>query len=275
MKYLFVKGWMLALLLLCVAYPGWAQYEGGESLPDLPQSNPAPAPKPLVSKEEEAAYKAFYTARSAEPARLIFLGEEFITKYPSSLYLGAVYSALTSSYLQTNQTPKMLEAGDKALAANPNDVDVLPILAWAIPRQVTGRTPDGPQQLQKATGYARRGIELINSMVKPAGMDDAIFGKVKNDKLSMCHGGLGVIAVKTGKYADAIPELTAAVQLASVPDMVDYWLLGTSNLESNHFTAAVETFGKCAVNASPMANQCKAGIEDAKNRAKTQLEAPK
>jgi tetratricopeptide (TPR) repeat protein len=274
MKYI-VKGWMLALLLLCVAHPGWAQYES-ERLPDLPASNPTPAPaKPLISKEEEAAYKAFYTARSAEPARLIFLGEEFITKYPASLYISGIYSALVGAYLQTNQTPKMLDMGAKALAANPNDIDVLPILAWAIPRQVTGRTPDGPQQLQKAGGYARRAIELINTMVKPAGMDDASFAKAKNDKLSMAHGGLGVIAVKTGKYADAIAPLTAAVQLAAAPDMVDYWLLGTSNLETNHFTAAVETFGKCAVNGSPMAAQCKAGIEDAKTRGKTQLEAPK
>ena len=173
-------------------------------------------------------------------------GESFLDKYPMSLYVGAVYSALTSAYLNTNQPDKMLVAGQKALEINPDNVDVLPLMAWAIPRRVTGQTADGPKQLAEAKGYAKHGIELLTTIPKPAEMDDAAFTKAKNEKLAMCHDGLGVAEVKTGKYDDAIADLNQSVELSAIPDPVDFYLLGVSNQATSHFTDAIAAFTKCA-----------------------------
>jgi len=279
---------VLSLLGLCLSPAGWATQKkqknskddqnqsGAPSLQQeqKPGEQPADATGPKVSKEELAAYKAFYDARNSDPSQVIASGEAFVAKYPMSVYAGAVYSELTSAYLHSNQPDKMIEAGNKALEANPDNIDVLPIMAWAIPRRVSAKTPDAGQQLAKAQGYSKHGIELLNAMAKPETMDQAAFDKAKNEKLSMCYDGLGVTDVKTGKYDQAIPELTQSVQLSSTPDPVDYYLLGLSDELTSQLTDAIAAFQKCSDNG-PMQVQCKSGIEETKNKAKTGLEAPK
>jgi len=275
---------VLILLVLCMVSAGWAQKDkknqkdkseqGGASLQQQKPGEGGKEGGPAVTKEEAAAYKAVYDARGGDPAKIVEVGEAFVEKYPMSLYVGAVYAELTSAYLNINQPDKMVVAGTKALEANPDNVDVLPIMAWAVPRRVTGQTPDGPKQLQTATGYAKHGIELLNSMPKPAELDDAAFTKAKNEKLSMLHDGLGVAAIKTGKYDDAITELNQAILLSANPDPVDYYLLGVSDQVTSHFTDAIANFTKCA-GAGPLQAQCKTSLDDTKKKAQNSLEAPK
>ncbi len=100
-----------------------------------------PGEQGAAGKDELKAYKEVYDARNSDPAHMIEVGEGFLAKYPMSVYMGAVYSELASAYLNTNQPEKMVTAGTKAVEINPDNVDVLPLLAWAIPRRVTGQTP--------------------------------------------------------------------------------------------------------------------------------------
>src|SRR5689334_1543207 len=86
-------------------------------------------------KAEEDAYKAFYDARAGDPANQVRLGEDFISKFPDSHYLGTVYSQLMNAYMSVNQQDKMFAAGEKAIELNPDDVDALSLLAMALPRR--------------------------------------------------------------------------------------------------------------------------------------------
>ena len=122
--------------------------------------------KEKVNKAEEAAYKGVLAAQGGDPAMQIQVGEEFITKFPMSKYVGGVYGMLTTAYYTTGNTDKMFAAGAKALELNPDNVDVLALLAMAIPRRVKSNTPDGPQQLQKAEVYAHHAIELIPNLTE-------------------------------------------------------------------------------------------------------------
>ena len=266
MKHLIVKIGILALLMACVVPTVWGQAD---------QNATKPGSAPKTTKKEEDAYKAFYNGRTGDPMHEISMGEDFIAKYPMSPYLFAVYSTLTGAYLQAGQIDKMTDVGNKALFLNPDDIDVLPIMGWAIARQVTGKTPDAAGQLQKAAGYAHHGLDLVSTMPKPADIDDAGFAKAKNQKLSMCHSALGTIDMKTNKYDDAVVELNQAVMLATTPDMVDLYLLGLADEQTSHYAEAQTAYGKCAVNGSQVANQCKSGIADAKDKSKNSLQAPK
>ena len=168
----------------------------------------------------------------------------------------------------------MVTAGTKAVEINPDNVDVLPLLAWAIPRRITAQTPDAAQQLAKAQDYAKHGIQLLTTMPKPEEMDDAAFTKAKNEKLAMCHDGIGVAEVKTGKYDDAIAELNQSVELSATPDPVDFYLLGVANQQTSHFTDSIAAFTKCST-AGPLQTQCKSGLDDVKKKSQNSLEAPK
>lgn len=222
--------------------------------------------KEKVNKAEEAAYKNVLAAQGGDPAMEIQVSEDFITKFPTSRYVGGVYGMLTGAYFNVGNTDKMFAAGAKALDLDPNNVDVLALLAMAIPRRVKPNTPDGPQQLQKAETYAHHAIELIPAMTKPDTMDDATFEKLKNDKLSLAHSGLGLLDINHQKYEDARTELTQAVQLATSPDPVDYYLLGNADAQASYLNGAVAAYDKCAA-TGPLVTACKAREEAVKKEA--------
>jgi tetratricopeptide (TPR) repeat protein len=280
-----VRAGALVLIGLCIVTVGRAQDQNnsngnnnkkkkGDASLDQQKPGDAPASGPAVTKEELNAYKAIYAVRAGDPNKITELGEAFVVKFPDSVYAGAVYSEMTSAYLQTNQTDKMLVAGAKALDKNPDNVDVLPIMAWAIPRKTNPAAADGADQIKKAQAWAHHGIDLITTMPKPAEMDDASFSKAKNDKLALCHDGLGVSAVKTGKFDEAITELTQSLQLSSTPDPVDYYLLGVADEQGSHFTDAIAAFTKCSADG-PMQAQCKGLLDETKKKSANSLEAPK
>jgi len=225
---------------------------------------------PQVNKAEEDAYKALFDSRGGSPQQQIQLGEDFVTKFPQSRYLPGVYSQLTSAYYAAGNEEKMFAAGDKALELSPDNVDALALLTMAIPRRVKATSPDSAQKLQKAEAYGKHALELIPTLPKPETIDDASFEKAKNDKLSMVHSGLGLIAIDHSKYDDARTELTQAVQLASNPDPVDYYLLANADSQTSYYNDAVAAYEKCAA-SGPLVAQCKARIETAKKDAATKM----
>lgn len=235
-----------------------------------PELGPNDNKKVKVNKAEEAAYKALLAAQSADPPTRIQLGEDFVVKFPTSHYLPGVYGVLTSSYFATGDSEKMFAVGSKAIQLDPENVDVLSLLAMAIPRRVKVTTPDGAERLQTAEAYARRAIEIIPTMTKPAAVDDASFEKNKNDKLALAHSGLGLIDINHQKYDDARNELLQAVQLASGPDPVDYFLLGNADVQGGYFKDAAAAYEKCAA-SGPLVAQCKARAESAKHDAETKM----
>ena len=283
MTHLIVGACAVAILSLGMVPAVWSQgYGGAQQLeppgaqaPDQPGTPAAPA-GPVVTTEELDAYNQFVVdAKAASDSRqLITLGEAFVGLYPNSMYAGAVHGQLAVAYLAVNQVDKMIDSGEKALAADPNNVDILPLMAWSIPRRVNASTPNAVQQLEKAVNYARRAINLLSTMPKPIEIDDAAFAKIKNDKLAQCRSGMGTAYVKTGKYDEAVTELSQAVRLDSNPDPVDYYLLGVANDRTSHFTDAIAAFDKCAV-GGPMQAQCRTLSAETKRKAQTSLEAPR
>ena len=223
-----------------------------------------------VDKREEAAYQAFLGAQTGEIAKRIELGEQFATLYPSSVYLPGVYGILTSSYFTIGDTDRMLFAGNRAIQLDPTNVDAMSLLAMAVPRRVKATTPEGVQQLQTAEAYARRAIEIIPTIAKPVKVDDAAFEKAKNDKLALAHSGLGLIAMNHQKYDEAKTELSQAVQLASVPDPVDYYLLGNADAHGGYYKDAIEAYTKCA-DSGPLVADCRARAESARRDAETKI----
>jgi tetratricopeptide (TPR) repeat protein len=291
----------LTLLALFVATAGWGRGSqnqpssqgnssgsGAQSTPpsqpppsgQLPGSQPAgpsgqlpgsgqPAAAPQANPQEDAAYKVFYDARTGDPQKQILLGEDFIKKYPTSKYLGVVYAGLAADYLNTGDEDKMFSSAQKSIDADPDNVDSLSLMVWAGARRVNAASPDAAERFAKLENYAHHAITLIASMTKPNGMDDATFNAARNDKLSMCHSGLGLMDYVRQRYPDAITELTQAVQLANTPDQVDYFILGRADENASHFDDAISAFGKCSDLGGQLAPNCKAGIDDAKKRELT------
>jgi tetratricopeptide (TPR) repeat protein len=234
------------------------------------------AQPPAASPEEDAAFKAFQDAPVTDPAKKDQIGEDFLAKYPQSRYRGVVYQGLVSGYFATQQVPKLLDAGDKELAINPNDAPVLAVVAQTIARTYNAQAPNAAEQLEKAETYSKRAIEITPTLPKPAALSDEAFTMAKNDTLEMAHGGLGLVYIRKAKFADAIPELEQSIKVDTHPqaDPVNYYLLGMANSKTSHFDAAVTAFTKCAAIQSTLAPTCKSGADEAKKAGSSQLSAP-
>jgi tetratricopeptide (TPR) repeat protein len=228
-----------------------------------------------ADKSEQAAFDKFQAVSPEDPKKKIQLGEAFLQKYPSSRYRGPVYSDLTSAYLQTNQVPKMLDAGEKALALNPKNVQVLAMLGQTIPRVITASTPDPDAQISKAEQYSKRAIENMPTIPKPEDMSDAQFAQAKDQTLAIAHSGLGLVDFQRGDFAGAIAELQQSVKLDPRADPVNYYVLGVANVNASHFDDAVTAFEKCVEFPGSLQQTCKDNMDKAKALGAAQPAAPK
>ena len=278
----------IAGLLVCAsgvaAGQGSQQGQGSKSQPPAQPSDKPKTPEvtPLtldvpapVNAEEEAAYKAFQAVNPNDAAKKIETGEAFLLKYPESRYKSPIYGALTYAYLQAGNTQKMQEYGEKEIALAPNDVSTLALLGQTLPRSWKSSAPDAMQVLAKAEQYSKQAIEIAPTLSRPENMTEEAFASARNQALAMAHSGLGLVYVRRGKHAEAIPELEQAVKIDPNPDPVNYYLLGITNKITSHFDDAVAAFNKCAAMTGPMQGTCKTQAEDAKKLGATQLSAPK
>jgi len=232
------------------------------------QQNPAPAP-PAVNKEEEDAYKAFFNLTPEQKPEIIAQGEAFLAKYPTSRYRPSVYSRLVTAYLNTHQLAKMEETGEKALAENPDNVDVLSLLCTIIPRTVDPRALDADQKLSQAESYANRAIEVAANMQKPGTMTEEDFVKVRNEKLGLAHYGLGLVSYMRGNTAESVSQLEQATKFDPEPEPLEFYLLGSGDLKLKNYSGAAAAFDRCAIAQwdPKWQARCKQGEADAKQQA--------
>ena len=218
---------------------------------------PAPPAPPPKTPAEEKAYKVFFGLPPTDPQAVITSGNDFLKKFPDSHYTGSIYAKLTNAYRELGDDAKMFESGQKALEANPNNVDVLAILAYSIPRRIDPNDLESNQKLQQAEGYAKRAIELIPTMPKPANLTDDQFTTAKNAELASCHSGLGLVYYYQHNLPSMITELEQAVKLDPTPDPTDQFLLGFAYQQAGRYTEAVAPLEACAATTGPGAGRFK------------------
>lgn len=230
---------------------------------------------PPVNAEEDAAVKTFRDSPNTDLAKKEQAGEDFLTKYPQSRYRQEVYLFLVEAYLNTGQAEKMEAVGDKELELNPNDAPTLAVVGSSVARATIPNAPNAQKRWDKADQYCKKALEILPTIVKPAGAQDDQFTLAKNQAAAMAYSGIGVVAFRRGKYAEAITNLEQAVRVDPAPDPVNYYILGMANQRSAHYEDAVAAFTKCAAIPGGLQSSCKTGMDEAKKLATTQMSAPK
>ena len=235
------------------------------------------AAQPPVSAEEDAAMKAFRDAPMTDLAKKLQIGEDFLQKYPQSRYRAEVLAWQVKGYMAVGQIDKMQVAGEKELELEPGDAQTMAILGSSMPRGMSGNLTEDQKTklLAQAEAYSKKSLELLPTLPKPAGVSDEQFIQAKNQIQAMAYGGLGLVAFRRAKFADAIPYLEQSAKFDPNPDPVIYFVLGLSNEKASHFDDAVTAFTKCAAIQSSLAPTCTQGIAEAKKLGTTQMSVPK
>ncbi|HXH51044.1 MAG TPA: hypothetical protein VNM47_17025 [Terriglobia bacterium] len=156
--------------------------------------------------------------------------EQFTQAYPEAAQKqgGLVNYRFAIAYTQSNQPEKADEYAEKAIAADPNNVEALNLVSYDYAlRRNTNQA--------KAAEYAQKVITLIPAIKKPDGVTDEAFKAQQNTQEGMAHLTLGYLDLaKTGashRTAGAIKELKQAADLLSAnPELQGqaYYFLGYS-----------------------------------------------
>ena len=206
--------------------------------------------------KDELAYVVYaflqLVPRVSDPNKRIERLDSFAKTFPEEVQKNAAqinFDYFLAYSNMANKPDKVMEYGEKTIAADPNNLVAHNLLAYDY---AVGRTnPD------KAVDYAKKAIDLAQQMKKPEGLSDVQFKQEQDNQLGMAHLSLGyatftrLVAAKSKKLQPAIDELkTAADLLGANPELQGQALyyLGyayESGAPVNH-KAAIEALSKAA-----------------------------
>src|SRR5580658_6277568 len=225
---------------------------------------PSALPSATVDPAEETDYKAFAALKPEDTDKRIAAGDAFVAKYPNGHYTGAVYSALTQAEYQKQDIPKVEADGEKAIAANPDDLSTLIIIGTLIPRDKN--TAGDPKELDKAEAYAKHALVLIPTLQKPATLTDDQFTAMKASAQVQAHSALGLVYFRKQNLDGCITELKASTADPKSSDATDYYVLGVCQSSQQNYSDAADSFGKCAAMQSALSAGCKQKADEAKSK---------
>jgi tetratricopeptide (TPR) repeat protein len=262
---------LVALAFAAISYAEQGAY--GQQSPSQQPSKPdasgqkgqpeVPKEVPKVDPKEQADYKAFFEAQ--DPDKKVQLGQDFLQKYPMSQYATSVYSQLVNAYFTKQDWNNLYDTADKAIAKNPDDVDVLTLVGWIIPHTYRSDDPDGEKKLDKAVTYEKHALEVIPTLPKPATLTDEQFAAAKADRLAQAHSGLGLVYFRHGDYENSVKELQQATKAAGAADATDFYVLGFSLQKLNRNSEAADAYLKCGQIPGALQDRCKQSVTQAQS----------
>jgi tetratricopeptide (TPR) repeat protein len=144
---------------------------------------------------EAVAYNAIAAQENAK-LRMSYI-EQFTPAFPNSRFAEQIAQYAIISLQQMNDPARLAAFGQKALAANPDSIPTLILLANAFAEE------QSPANLGKASDYARRAITLAKA-------DEAGADKARILSAGVAHSALGYVLLKQDKTPAAIAELKQA-----------------------------------------------------------------
>jgi tetratricopeptide (TPR) repeat protein len=182
------------------------------------------------SRDEYDAFNAMATEKDAN--KRISLAEAFLQKYSNSDFKDGAYVVEMQTYQQLNQPDKAVEAGHKALEANPDNPDALRFLSFVFPFVYKADDPEATAKLSRAESDAKHGLEMLQKLQKPAGVSDEQFNQAVKGLRAIFNGTVGFIALQRKDYPAAITSYKAASE-DNPSDWYVFYRMGLAYLYSN------------------------------------------
>lgn len=152
------------------------------------------------------AYTVFSTAyQTSDPATKAAQLERFVAAFPDSQYAGNALTVVAVTYQQMGQLDKLQAFGEKVLAADPNDVSMLLVLADSWSERETG--------FEKAEEYATRALTALESAAKPESVSDEQWAQQKSIQQGLAHSAIGQVNIRRNRNTPAVEELQTAAPL--------------------------------------------------------------
>lgn len=234
MKKIILTAFVVIALAGCLAFGQAGQ--SGQQGQQGQQGQPA---QPNNNDEIMAVRSAMNPA--TPPDERLMLAENFLAKFPNSPFKTYAYMAEMQAYQDKNDPISALDAADKALKLEPNNLPVLVGAAEIIAMRTRDNDLDRDQKLKKGEEYGNRAIEILNKVTKnDPNVPDEQFQKQKNQGLASAYGSLGWIAFHRKQLSAAENNFKKAWDLGKEPNYAYY--LGRVLAQENKFQPACEAY---------------------------------
>lgn len=242
-----------SVMVMTLALASAALIQQGAAQATGQASQPAQSASPAAGQTGQAAdaagqkkeiknpaeYNAYVNAiQQTNPAQKAQLLEAFLQTYPTTVMKEDALELLMAAYQQTGDLQKTLDAAQRVLEANPNNIRALALLAYSYRASAATGGPQMQDNLAKAKEFGERGLQALQTMQKPAGVSDADFTKLHNETGAIFDGAVGFAALQAKDYATAQKSFQEAISWESQPSIVDVYPLATADLESKPMNPA-------------------------------------
>jgi hypothetical protein len=211
----------------------------------------------LGDPREDAAYQAFHKVGPLDEDKKIKLGLAFVNKYPKDRYTETVCDELVETYYAKRDLDDFYIYSDKGLSFFPDDIPLLALTGWVIPRAYQPNEPDGDKKLDQAETDRKHAIQALDALAKPAGTKDQAFSQYKAGEAAVAHSALAMIYFRREQYQDSEKEMQLSVAEKSDSDSTDFLVLGADYQNLGHFKEAADAFNHCAQVAGNFQATCK------------------
>jgi tetratricopeptide (TPR) repeat protein len=188
---------------------------------------------------QNAVFSGVYQAKDAGKRAALLV--RFAQIFSDSPYASQALGVAATSYLQAQNTPKMLEVANGLLAKDPNNVGMLLLLS--------DYYCDKADQITKAETYAKKAISLLESATMPEGATEQQWSQQKSLQRGLALSSLGQANIEKKDNAQAVENLKAAAPLLK-PDDGSYgrnqYRLGYALLNLKRTAEAKEAFTQAA-----------------------------
>jgi hypothetical protein len=216
-------------------------------------------------------YKVYNDAETATaPADKAAKIEAYLKAYPNSAVKADVLNQLMFAYSATNDADKTLDAADRVLATNPNDLFAYVFETSLRRAKADAQTDASAKQsgYDDAAGYAQKALTLGH----PTGMPDQMFTAIKTQGYPVLYGAIaaddllkkdnaGAIAAYKKELADAPPDTLTkpSQQLQDMVGLANAYYTSTPPDLLNcawYSTRAAAFAANFAPQIQPLANYC-------------------
>jgi tetratricopeptide (TPR) repeat protein len=230
----------------------------------FPQAKPGAKAK---SKGEAQAVQAMLQAQ--DPDARIKAADDLVTKYHDSDFKSLAYYVEADGYQQKGDNGKAIVFGEQAVAADPQNIDALVLLANVIATTTRDTDLDKDEKLTRADKYAKDALEAIKTVAKPnAKMPDDQWDQYKKNDEAQAWQALGVAALVRKNVDEAMADYQKGID--ANPDPLLMIRAGRALLTAGKPADAVAWFDK-AINAPGVSDQLKNIATQDKARATAQI----
>lgn len=234
---------------------GQAQGQSGtaNATPGNAQAQPTSGGNRVLQAKSQDELKAYQDATAkTDPGEMEAAADAFAAKYPNSEMKGTLYIRAMGLYGQANNGEKLIEAGRKAIAADPTNPVPLVQVASVLAEMTRDTDLDREQRLAEAAKDAQAAIDNVNTgLVVPPKAPLEKVAAAKASILTMAYDTLGMVNMNKKDFAAAEQALLKAADASKAnPEAVIYLRLSVAQDQLRRYQQALDSANK-AVQYAP------------------------